>query len=373
MSYQQARPPRHRIRTTTSAAQPLFDWSKPAYIAANQQRTITPEQRAMLKKQLNLLPAGCMGTITFLTFVPILLLASYLHHSEILFLYIITFGLALLALIFPYMKRAGLLSAADQGFITQEQGEITWQNSKYVARTPTRQLITAGDFNLPPPGPYHFYYLADSAILLSADPIKTNTGMVGYPGMLSASGLSGNQQVHLALQQALCSALNFSMYDLDCNRRHALSGEQRRRLFQKLFLSIIGSLISIPIGIAILVYAASLHAASSLPADPITIFLFIFGGGIILTALYRLTFSARARYQAIQRADLTILSGFVQPRMVGGGSDDPDYYYYDIGSTSIRVTQSAYDALTPNTRYDLYYFPSMQTVLSIEPLEAPPR
>lgn len=326
----------------------------------------------MLRAQPNLLFAGVMAYLTFLTFVPILLLATSLHHSEMFFLFILTFGLTLFGFIAPYRKRARLLSAADQGLITQEQGEITWQNNAYVARTPTRQLTTIGALSLPPPGPYHFYYLTDSSILLSADPIRTSTGMIAYPGTLAALGLSGQEQARLALQQALCHALNFTLHDLDCNRMRTLSYEQRRHLSRKFFWRIIGSLVSLPIGVAVLLWAFALSTASASPLDPVTIFVFLFGGGILLTALYHLTLGAYARVREIRRADFLVITGIVTPRRVSGG-EDADSYFYDINSISIPVSERAYDALIPNTSYRLFYLPRMQTILSIEPLGAPPR
>ncbi|HET8846767.1 MAG TPA: hypothetical protein VFN35_35220, partial [Ktedonobacteraceae bacterium] len=131
MYSQQTQSARRRTRRSkTEHTEPPFPWSNQAFIAANQQRLITPEQRSMLKKQLNLWPAGCMGYLTFLTFAPILLLTTFQHHNEFLWLYALTFGLPLLALLLAFQRRSALLRTAEQGSITREQGEIIWQNDK---------------------------------------------------------------------------------------------------------------------------------------------------------------------------------------------------------------------------------------------------
>lgn len=330
----------------------------------------------MIKAQLEIWPSGCLVTFSVLTAIPVFPLVGWLGHYEILLFYILPLELALLLFIGSYRKRASLLRAVDQGMIEQEQGEVVWQKGKYVARTPTRrQLITLKKGQqLPPPGPYHFYYLAEKAVLLSAKPIKNYTNMLPHPGLLSASGLPGHEQARIGLQEALGHALNFSRNDLACNRRRELSEEQRKRLYKKLLWKSIVYLVSMPIGVVICVWAMVLQGNRQSGIDPIAVCLFILGLLITIAALYYLTQGANTRYQEIREAEFKILEGPVHQRKEGGGStDNPSAYYYEIDSTSIFVTERAYKALVPKLRYRLYYLPRMKELMSIEPLEPPMR
>jgi hypothetical protein len=198
----------------------------------------------------------------------------------------------------------------------------------YIARTPTSQLTTAASAaSLPPPGPYHFYYLAESRVLLSAQPIHTYTSALAYPGLLAETGLPGNEQAVLALQQALCHALGFSLDDLAYNRQGLLSDRQRRQASRNVLWSIVGNSIAVPIGLVILgasiIYPLLHHEAIFVGCFGFLGFL------IVLGALYGLTFGARNRYAEIRRGMVQHVDGLIRTREVGGG-EDATTYYYDI-------------------------------------------
>lgn len=327
----------------------------------------------MLKRP-NLAPAIIMTLFAFMLAVPIYLFAAAFGHSEILFLDVVTFGFTLLLFVRAYLQRASRVRAADQDLVRQEQGEIIWQGNKYIARTPTCKLTTVNNITLPPPGPYHFYYLSASSILLAADPIKTYTGMIAYPDTLSASGLPGNEQARIALQEALCHTIHFTLNDLNSNQMGVISKEQRGSLSQKLRRTFLAPLICIPLGVGLLLQSGVISPTGIGSAFSLNTFLFIGGAALLLFGLYQLTFSTRARWQEIQRAEITILTGQVSTRKISSGTDGGgDNFYYYIDSTLIPVSKEACDALMPNTRYRLYYLRHMKTLLSIEPLEAPPR
>src|SRR5947207_11034909 len=116
-----------------SNTQNIFPWCNPQHFTANQQGNITAEQRLMLKSrgEADFLPAGCFGSITFLTIIPSFLLAGYLHNQLLSFLFLIPLSLAVVAFVSPYMKRANLLYAAESGKVAVEQGEVIWQKNNY--------------------------------------------------------------------------------------------------------------------------------------------------------------------------------------------------------------------------------------------------
>ncbi len=363
---------RHRSRgnATSNNKEPSVSWSDATQIAANQQQVITPQQLAMLKGKLELAPAGFTAILSLLTIIPLFLLATMLDNEEILFLFALPLGLILFLLVLPYRKRADRLRAASASGIVREQGEVVWQNNKYIARTPTRQLVTAyNNLGLPSPGPYHFYYLPEKAILLSAEPIRTYTGMITYPGSLSATGLPGREQARIALQDALCQTLHFNVYDLDCNRKRMLSQGQQQRLYRKLFWKVVGSLIGISIGVTLLCCGFALQANSHDSNDlPLLIFLYYISASILLGSLYFLIRGSRVRYREIRQAELTILMGLVHTYEEEGDEDTPTRYYFKIDTTTIQVKEPVYKALIPNNRYQLYYLPRMNELVSIEPL-----
>src|SRR5689334_1147388 len=176
---------------STSNVQNAFPWCDPQHFTANQQGSITQEQRLMLRRhdEFAFLPAGCLGTITFLTIAPSIVLASSLHNSGLMFLPLILLGFTIVTIFFPYMRATNLLHAADAGQIAVEQGEVIWQKENYIIHTPGRKLKTVvAALNLPPPGPYHFYYLMGSNILLSARPIHNFTNALSYPDLMTATG-----------------------------------------------------------------------------------------------------------------------------------------------------------------------------------------
>ena len=56
------------------------------------------------------------------------------------------------------------------------RSSLDQKKSTSIAQTPTRQLTpTRSADALPPPGLYHFHYLAESGVLLSAQPIHTSS------------------------------------------------------------------------------------------------------------------------------------------------------------------------------------------------------
>jgi hypothetical protein len=50
-------------------------------------------------------------------------------------------------------------------------------------------------------------------------------------------------------------------------------------------------------------------------------------------------------------------------------SEDSDEYYFDAGTTTFTVNSAAYSALISGKRYCIYYLPTRDIVLSIEPVE----
>ena len=256
--------------------------------------------------------------------------------------------LAVLVVIMPLHRRSRLLRAADAGQIEHAQGEVVWDQKKStsIAQTPTRQLTpTRGADALPPPGPYHFHYLAESGVLLSAQPIHTSTGALAYPGLLAVAGLPGNARAVLALQQALCQAFRFDMDDLACNRQGLLSDKQRRQATQKVFRGTVGCILVLPMSLAIL--AASIIYPLINPEAIALIEWGVLGLLMFVVALLEVTVDRRKKYTEISAGAVQQVEGLIQPSSETGNS-------YDIGGWSFTVPDAAQQALVRDLRYRGY-------------------
>ncbi len=375
----------------------IYSWSDPAQIAANQQGIVTPEQRAMLDKG-----PGCLYTLVFLLFIFGILTslsaigvalylifagkfiqAPYVGVEVVLFL-VLTFALKRVSSVLRNAHEARFTRTADAFMVGHVQGEVIWEGGKYVARTPGFLLTRAvRSPDLPPPGPYHFYYVTGQNMLLSAQPIHTYTQALAQPGTLAATGLAGDEQARLALQMALCSTLGFTLNDLDTNRLGILTDGQRRKLSNRVLGSIIGSIIGLVFsGAALSVEAFAItHGWIIIDAGTWASFfailiLGLFGLGFLamfIACLRFLAVGAWKRYAAIAHEAVQYIDGHIKARVVDGGEDSSDTYYYDIGSFSFQVSGSAIKALIGSVRYRVYYLASLKTLLSVEALEAPVR
>ncbi|MBV9616685.1 MAG: hypothetical protein JO031_14630 [Ktedonobacteraceae bacterium] len=373
-----------------------YAWSDSAQINANQQGIVTQEQRAMLDKG-----PGCLYILVFCLFIFSIVTTCITIVTVIYLLFIGKFillgsdalvRLLILLILTPILgKLSSVLRKAHNARFTRDidalvvergQGEVIWENGRYIARIPGFRLITAAKrLTLPPPGPYHFYYLAGQKILLSAQPIHTFTQAFAQPGMLAATGLTGDEQARLALQMALCSVLGFSLDDLYANSLGMLTDAQRRKLSVRVFWSIVGCFIGLLIsgGFLGLGIMSILHWITGGSGTDLIFPLLIFGlTGLVLLAiflgcLHYLVVGAGRRYMAIQHEPVQYLEGNLQTRLVSGDGDSSDSYYYDIGQLSFKVTEAAFKALISGMLYRVYYIASSKTLVSVQALEAPAR
>lgn len=214
--------------------------SDPALVAANEQGVLTPPQLFRLATRKHHSTAGCLLLILALMFGSCTGASFFYAAAQS------PFNPAWLgALVLPFIagvvgwilfsagqaaRRRFIDDVANGGYvypIERTQGEIVWDGSNYVSRTPGGSLGIKGKQLAP--GPYVFYYTRDPFLVISVQPIHTHTQMLPLPGTLAATGLPGDEQSRLAIQYALCQALSFTLADLDANRQGFISNEQARR------------------------------------------------------------------------------------------------------------------------------------------------
>lgn len=390
MRYQQS-PPSSILASKRSL------WTDPAQIAANRQGIVTQEQRTLLDKGPGRLHGFVALLFSFSILSTCLLIAVVIQQLfagefrtatavGLITSFMLTIVLGKLSSVLRRTHKARFQRAADAFIIERVQGEIVWEREQYIVRTPGFQLtISPKSPPLPPPGPYHFYYVAGQKNLLSMQAIHTFTQAFAQPGTLSATGLPGDEQARQALQLALCSTLGFSLADLDANRRGMLSNAQRRRLFSQLFVSIVLSLIGLVIsgGLIVLVIVGiwngsiPLSVRTDLPLSTAIVNL-LMGGFIVLIilslfgiCLRYLTVSVGRRSNEIWRAPVQDIVDHLRRREES--DDGSTSYYFDIGQISFSVSEDAYKAVVNRVLYRVYYLASSKTLVSVEPLEAPMR
>ena len=392
MGYQQPAP--SRVRTFPRSPWRGYSWRDPAQIAANQQGIMTPEQCALLDKG-----PGCFAALVCVLFVFAMLTScgavvaagytlftgnlTLLVSPPVVIRFVIPFVLAfVLGNLWSVLRKAHkarFRQAVSTLMVEREQGEIVWEHEQYIAHTANFRLkMPPRCPPLPPPGPYHFYFVAGQNILLSAQPIHTFTQALAQPGTLAATGLPGDEQARLALQLALCSTLGFSLADLDANRNGVLNSGQHSKFSRKVFWYMLGSLIGLLIcgGLFLLIVVAFFVGWLKIPTT--TEFLFVGCVALamlvgFLASLYGLTAGAAKRWAEISRGQPQSIAGHIQTHVEVGTEDSPSTYYYDIGQLRFEVSYGAYKALMSDVLYRVYYLASSKTLVSVEALEAPGR
>lgn len=395
-----------------------YDWSSPATLAANRAGVLTAEQWKLIGRPLNW---GCLligPTMLFACFFG-LAIAAARNGALSGFLFVAVPFVIVAALLGVNCARARARNDAVSGRLVQTQGQVVWRGVRYVAEVSGRRLRPLRHYALPAPGPYDFFYLARSGLLLSAEPLR---GMVlPVPGLVSgepahgvraaslataaspddtrSTEMMGSELARLALLDALARTLHFSLQDLTANRAGRLSAVQRRKLGFDVIDTFFGTLGGVT-GAIVLVLGALAAAAYSFGPP-------VFPGQ---TAVFRRLFQAKgAPFSPLLEVALALLAlllvvggvaAFLATRPIlhdvwAGHADSIEgelhaetgviraakVYYYVVRTgmsedgerTSMRFTVSpeAYRALVGGEVYRLYYLPHLHTLLSIEPL-APP-
>ena len=369
-----------------------YDWANPATLAANRAGKLTDEQRKLVGEPVHwrcllLVWAIAVAGVTGLAIVA----ARNGNFSGFLF---VAFPLVIVvALVGVNRARGQARDDAVAGRIVQAQGQVTWDGVRYVAEVSGRRLRPLRRSALPAPGPYDFYYLARSGVLLSAEP--QHGAVPPVPG--DASGM-GSELARRALMEALARTVRFSPEDLAANRAGRLSAGQRRRLGVAVVDTFFGTLGGVA-GALVLVLGALTAATYTVapriaPSQAAAVeellqgqsvsfapllggalaLLLIVGGVAAFLAARPVLRDAWGGHVAAVDGEVVAESGVIRAATV--------YYYVvrerrgkseDDGRKPMRfvVSPLAYRALVRGQPYCLYYLPHLHTLLSIEPL-APP-
>jgi hypothetical protein len=192
------------------------------------------------------------------------------------------------------------------------------------------------------PGPYRFYYLPQSRLLVSAD--KWQVGRDGPDKLVG----------HAAVAAALVRVFNFTSDELALNRARKLSPRQKQRLIRD------GALYAAA-GLTVLAPTALIFINNDLSFWWTILFGLLLGG----LGFYML-WQARASWQDAHHGIVSQIEGKVTLR-VSSGARRATNVYYVLREFEFFVPVRAYYALVEGINYRVYYTPKAQKIVAIEP------
>ena len=360
-----------------------YDWANPATLAANRAGKLTDEQRKLVGEPVRW---GCLLLVSAIVIACFmgLAIAAARNGNFSGFLFVAFPLVIVVALVGVNRARGQARDDAVAGRIAQAHGQVTWDGVRYIAAVPGRRLRPLRRYATPAPGPYDFFYLARSGVLLSAEPQR------GAVPSVPESDLARR-----ALVAALARTLHFNPEDLAANRAGRLSPAQRRRLGVDVVDTFFGTLGGI-VGALVLVLGALAVAAYTLapriaPSQAAAVRELLQGQSVSLAMLLGgalallLVVGGAAAFLAARPVLRDAWSG--RAAAIAGGVDAEagviraaTVYYYVVRTKDedgarrpmrFVVSPLAYRALVRGQPYRLYYLPHLHTLLSIEPL-APP-
>lgn len=342
----------------------IYDLDAPHIVEANRRGEITSEQRMHIANvvsffqefksrgpwllMLFLIPFGCI-------FLSGLMLSQDVPGKIVLAFAIVVF---VFGLVFFIIKLARFLTwrktvkrELEEATISHARGELVFGKEAFEVKVSDQRLRlpyeNRGD--LEPGVHYRVYYLPESKIVLSAEPLESIK----------------EKDVSEGLTKILADVNQFSLEALPDNRRGRLHRSQMRQFIPNIIVSLL--LIMVPIGI--IVYQV-LYQDLSLDLGDLDTGMLIMGIvflALVLVGLYRLISLLS-----------DVMGGWVES-VEGMGTkkvevkedaegDTSTYYYYVVGDMKFQVKQPAYRAFEEHREYRVYYTPSSKQMVNIEAL-----
>ena len=254
-----------------------------------------------------------------------------------------------ISLLVNYRQRRSVQADLAAGQVQQAEGEILWHGSNYRLQFVGQQRWSSylNNYSGVRPGPYRFYFLPRSGVVLLIEPL---------PG--------GNQTD--ILSNPLWQALGFQRDDLDYNRKGQMSPRQRRVVMAQSLGRLVLALALSALLVAIV--AINWPRVSAGPAaGRIILGLIIIDAPSCAAVVY---LCRRAYFLARDAA-----SGRVQPQ-VGVAQLHSSVGYLrrlrlDVQGKRLIVTEPVWNALVNKQEYDFYLAPLSGRVLAIEPVQPP--
>ncbi|MEJ2447847.1 MAG: hypothetical protein P8Y37_07900 [Anaerolineales bacterium] len=353
----------------------LYSYTDPDYLDANRRGEITEEQIQLLgparefligkfqrKGRLN----GTVIIITLLVFALLQVLGIELTAPLVGGL----FGLALVVLAVQLgsrqtrsrRQRVRLEEDLHRGMVQEGVGTLKFQGNTYSAVLPDRQLRLpfGGREELAPGAQYRFYYLPNSGMVLSAEPL----------------GEIPEDAVESGLTAVLAKASGFQLSSLSANRQGNLAAEQISGLAGQLvapllFLLVSGGIIYIQLRRGGYLNAGSLLGMISQLSDSMTRGMMVAGGILLvlfLTGLALLVLTLLDMFGG----SVKYVEGIGYRKITTSQDDDGTQtrrYYYLIGGKRFRANDAGFQAFEDGLKYRAYYTPLRKILVNLEVLE----
>lgn len=313
-------------------------------IAVNRTGLLTPHQQTILNQATPWPIWVTLLWLAMLSLVVVPLISTPSQETATSALIITAFGGTATVGVSVRQWRQALVRRRDiaAGVVTSTLGEVVPGKRGYIPQTTAGPLQIVAKIDLLP-GPYRFYYLPQSRLLISAE--KWQVGR-DVPDKLVG---------HAAVAAALARVFNFTPEDLALNRAGKLSPRQKQRLVRDGVFYAAGGLI-------ILALLAFMLTRGDVSLGSIIIFSLILGGmGVYLL------WQAKAHGQDAHHGIVSRMEGKVTLR-VSAGPRRSTIVYYVVRGVEFTVPVQAYYALVEGLNYRLHYTPQAKKVLSLEPL-----
>lgn len=331
---------------------PPYSLTDPTIIAVNRNGVLTVQQREQLLRQT---PLPIWATVLWAVMLGMFLVPLLSNPSrELLTSVLIIWGLGGTYTVWLAQRywRDALTRRREieTGQVVAVDGAVVASRKGYIAQTAAGPLHSSSTKIDLIPGPYRFYYLPQSRLLVAAEklnsPVKPAQAAVG----------------HEAIIQALGQAFKFNDEELTLNRGRKLSPRQQQRLYKDGVLYAAATLLTC--------FFAFLMIAGSRPSNETTTTV------PWQAVLFSLLLGAFALYLAWQgwqhlvdarNGIATQVEGRVTVRLSAGARRSTTIYYV-IRNMEFTVPAAGYSALVEGLNYRLHYTPHAKKVISIEPL-----
>ncbi len=328
---------------------PPSSLTDPTIVAVNRNGLLTPQQREQLLRQT---PLPIWATVLWAVMLGMFLVPLVSNPSpEMLISVLIIWGFGgtyTVVLAWRYWREAlTRRREIETGQVAAAAGTVVASQKGYIAQTDAGPLHSIGTKIDLIPGPYRFYYLPQSRLLVSAEklnsPVKPAQMVVG----------------HEAIVQALGHAFRFTTDELAVNRGRKLSSRQRQRLLRDGGLYAAAALLTF-------FFAFLMITGSNTTAPPLPWQAVLFSLLLAAFALY-LVWQGWQHLVDARHGIATQVEGRVTVR-VNAGARRSTTIYYVIRGMEFTVPAAGYAALVEGLNYRLHYTPQAKKVLSVEPL-----
>lgn len=166
---------------------------------------------------------------------------------------------------------------------------------------------------------------------------------------------------HQPVQADLMHALDFSIYDLEANRKGHLSSSQRRRIQTEGYFAIVGLLLITAMGMA----GGGLAIVSGDRAQII--------GGMMLVIIVSvlpsiIAFRMSRRYHDIlEKSAVRTMRGVIRKQTLEPHNKSMCQFKIQMGSEDFPVNVNAFNAFVEDREYCLYIAPHLKQIFSAEP------